>query len=84
MVLDATSKQDGCCELAEAALPRVRKMIECPFNKNSRTWKRLAMRFFPKQSAASQIETYDQAWSEMYAERTLRYAARGQGLLFEA
>jgi len=84
LLLDATGSQDGCREVANCLLPRVRKMNEVPFNTNSRAWKRLAMRFFPKQSAAKQIKTYDQAWGETYETRELTYLSKDQALLFES
>lgn len=83
LVLDASGNQRGCCEVADAVVPRVRKMSESPFNISSRAWKRVAMRFFPKESARAQIKTYEQAWGEIYPSRSLRYVSRGQGRLFE-
>jgi hypothetical protein len=47
-VIDYTSRQDGCIEVAEKTYPICRRLMENPYNKNSRFYKRLAISFFPK------------------------------------
>jgi hypothetical protein len=82
-VLDDPNKKSGCIEIAEALLPRVRKMNQNPFNKNSRTWKRLAMRFFPDKSIAEQVYESERPYGMMYPDRPLKFADRGQLSLFD-
>jgi hypothetical protein len=82
-VLDDPNKKPGCIEIGEALLPRVRKMNENPFNKNSRAWKRLAMRFFPDKSIAEQVYESERPYGMMYPARRLKFEDRGQLSLFD-
>ena len=47
-VIDYTTKKDGCTEVAERVFPVCIKLLENPYNKNSRYYKRYAASFFPK------------------------------------
>jgi hypothetical protein len=82
MVLDATSGKTGCCRVADALLPRIRKMNEKPYNTQSCCWKRVAMRFFPKEAGRDQIRTIGIEMGQMYGSRTLAYDDAGQTDLF--
>ena len=48
-VIDYPTKQGGCTEVAEKVFPVCRKLLESPYNRNSRYYKRYAVSFFPKQ-----------------------------------
>jgi len=47
-VIDYTTKKDGCTEVAERVFPVCSRLLENPYNKNSRYYKRYAVSFFPK------------------------------------
>jgi len=47
-VIDYTTKKDGCTEVAEKVCPVCIKLLENPYNRNSRYYKRYAVSFFPK------------------------------------
>lgn len=49
-VIDYTSRSKGCTEVAEKIFPICQRLVENPYNKNSRYYKRCALSFFPKKS----------------------------------
>jgi hypothetical protein len=58
-VIDYTTKKDGCTEVAEKVFPVCSKLLENPYNENSRYYKRYALSFFPKRLVPkSVIMTY--------------------------
>jgi hypothetical protein len=57
--IDYTSQSRGCTEVAEKVFPLCRKLMEEPYNINSRYYKRCALSFFPKaKRSKSQLLAY--------------------------
>ncbi|MBN2565029.1 MAG: hypothetical protein JXB46_04905 [Candidatus Eisenbacteria bacterium] len=82
MVLDATTSRTGCSRVADALLPRIRKMNDKPYNARSCCWKKVAMRFFPKDAWRDQIKVGGVGMGQMFDSRLLAYEGAGQMDLF--
>jgi hypothetical protein len=59
-VIDYTTRKDGCIEVAEKIFPVCTRLLEDPYNKNSRYYKKYAVSFFPRRLVSkSAIMKYD-------------------------